>query len=655
MSGIRDVSDIELIETEGMPSDLASSTYELIQRGAMIDPDAKALSFFLRVDDHQHPQVWTYRKLFGSITQTANMFYQLGIEKNDVIAFVLPNLPETHLTIWGGQAAGIVCAINPLLEPAAIAELLNASKAKVVVTLAPFPGTDLWTKVHSILDQVDSVCHVVLVSLASRVQGAKGDLARSVESREISLLHGSEGIRGGVPAQLGLHDFSDAIMRQPEERLLSRRVISPDDYSSYFCTGGTTGTPKIAMRRHRNEVANAWSAARFLGDAISADKNLFCGLPLFHVNGVLVTGLLPFSKGAHVILGTPQGYRGEGVISRFWELVEHHRINFFSGVPTLYATLLQVPVESHDISSLDFGLCGAAPMPVELMRNFQSTIGLKILEGYGLTEGTCISSINPPFGERRIGSIGFRIPMQKMKAVILDEKEAYLRDAAIGETGVIVISGPNVFDGYKIEQHNQGIWCETGDGVPWLNTGDLGMQDQNGYFYLTGRKKELIIRGSHNIDPQGIEEPLHQHPAVQLAAAVGRPDMHAGELPVVYVVLKPGASVTEMALMEFAQAKIRERAAHPKAIHIIDQMPLTGVGKVFKLGLKLREITSAVTAALEGVLSDAYTLDITHSGSGIRITVTVASEHEKQRALPILGQFAYPADIHLKEESKKSA
>ena len=181
------------------------------------------------------------------------------------------------------------------------------------------------------------------------------------------------------------------------------------------------------------------------------------------------------------------------------------------------------------------------------------------------------------------------------------------------------------------------------------------MQDQNGYFYLTGRKKELIIRGGHNIDPQGIEEPLHQHPAVQLAAAVGRPDMHAGELPVVYVVLKPGASVTEMALMEFAQAKIRERAAHPKAIHIIDQMPLTGVGKVFKLGLKLREITSAVTAALEGVLSDAYTLDITHSGSGIRITVTVASEHEKQRALPILGQFAYPADIHLKEESKKSA
>ncbi len=655
MNGVRDFRDLEEIEVDGMPADLPGNTYEMLRRGAAIDPSAKALSFFLEVDDHKHPEVWSYQKLFESITQTANMFYQLGIEKNDVVAFVLPNLPETHLTIWGAQAAGIVCAINPLLEPAAIAELLIASQTKVLVTLAPFPGTDLWEKVQSILNKVDTLRHVVLVSVASKVQGAKSVFAKLLESREITRLHGSKGLRGAISAHMEMHDFSKSVKSQQKDRLLSRRVISSDDLSSYFCTGGTTGTPKIAMRRHRNEVANAWSAASFLGDAIGPGKNLFCGLPLFHVNGVMVTGLLPFSRGAHVILGTPLGYRGEGLIPRFWELVEFHRINFFSGVPTLYATLLQIPIGSHDISSLDFGLCGAAPLPIETMRNFQSTTGLKILEGYGLTEGTCISSINPPFGQRRTGSIGLRIPMQKMKIVKLDQQGGYLREAEIGESGVLIISGSNVFAGYKIEQHNAGLWCDLGDGIQWMNTGDLAIVDKDGYFYLTGRKKELIIRGGHNIDPQSIEEPLHQHPAVQLVAAVGRPDIHAGELPVVYVQLKPGSVVTEAELMDFAQKQILERAAIPRAIHVVEQMPLTGIGKIFKPELKLREIRSALAAALESVSLGSHTLDIDNSDSGIRIAVTVDTEDERVLATQILGQFAYPAAVHLVEEIKKGA
>ena len=133
--------------------------------------------------------------------------------------------------------------------------------------------------------------------------------------------------------RIAVHDFAEGIRRQPTDRLVSGRVIAPHDLSSFFCTGGTTGTPKIAMRTHANEVANAWSVGQFLGDGMAPAKTLFCGLPLFHVNAVLVTGLLPFSRGAHVILGTPQGYRGEGVLPRFWEIVERHRINFFSGVP----------------------------------------------------------------------------------------------------------------------------------------------------------------------------------------------------------------------------------------------------------------------------------------------------------------------------------
>jgi fatty-acyl-CoA synthase len=642
MKGITTLSDVVALE-KNPPLDLPTSTYDMIRRGVNINPKAPALSFFLRTQDHKRPEVWTYEGLLASIHRTANLFHELGVRKDDVVAFVLPNLPETHFTIWGAQAAGIAYAINPLLEASAMAELLRAAKARVLVTLAPFPGTDLWTKVQSILDQVPSLRHVVLVNLADRVPGIKGVAARWLQMKEVRRLHGAQGVRGVVPSTMQIHDFTRGIKRLASDRLVSGRVIKADDYSSFFCTGGTTGTPKIAMRRHANEVANAWSATQFLGDGMNAAKNIFCGLPLFHVNGVLVTGLAPFSKGAHVILGTPQGYRGEGVVSRFWELVESHKINFFSGVPTLYSALLQVPTAGRDVSSLEYGLCGAAPMPVEVLRTFQERTGLKILEGYGLTEGTCVSSTNPPLGERKLGSIGLRIPLQAMKAVALSDGGQYLRDCSLNEVGVIVISGPNVFAGYKVPEHNKGLWVDLGDGRQWLNTGDLGRQDAQGYFYLTGRKKELIIRGGHNLDPQTIEEPLHQHPDVQIAAAVGRPDAHAGELPVAYVQLKPGSTVSEGELMNFAKAHITERAALPKAIHIIEQMPLTGVGKIFKPDLKLRETRDALSSALSEAGLAVGQLEVVNDATrGFVIEVRLSQSEDETKAKQVLGQFPFP-------------
>jgi len=357
MNGIAAMSDVVAIERTG-PA-LPSSTYEMIGQAAAAHADAPALSFFLRAQDHDRPSTWDYATLSAKITATANFFHGLGIGKDDVIAFVLPNLPETHLTIWGGQAAGIVFAINPLLEPAAIGELLKAGGAQVLVTLAPFPGSDLWPKLRSVIDGVPGLRHLVMVDLARHQAGSSGRPMAAAQGVEVDA------------DRLVVHDFAHGIGRQPTDRLVSGRVIAPDDPSSFFCTGGTTGTPKIAIRRHANEVANAWSVAQVLGDGMACGKTLFCGLPLFHVNAVLVTGLLPFSRGAHVILGTPQGWRGEGVIARYWEMVERHRINFFSGVPTVYAALLQQSAEGRDLSSLEYGLCGAAPMPLELMRGFQ--------------------------------------------------------------------------------------------------------------------------------------------------------------------------------------------------------------------------------------------------------------------------------------------
>ena len=623
MNGIATIADVLALENErdGL---LPNSTYEMIGAAARAHPDAPALSFFLRVEDHAQPQVWNYETLFSRITATANFLHELGTGPDDVVAFVLPNLPQTHLAIWGSQAAGIAFAINPMLEPAAIAELLNAGEAKVLITLAPFPGMDLWSKLHPLLSRVRSLQHVVLVDLAGRTPASAS-----------SDLH--EGA-----AQFGVHDFAQGLQRQPTDHLISGRVIRPSDRSSYFCTGGTTGAPKIAMRTHANEVANAWCVGRFLGDGIAAGKTLFCGLPLFHVNGVLVTGLLPFSRGAHVILGTPSGYRGEGVIKHFWELVEHHRINFFSGVPTVYAALMQEPTQGRDLRSLEYGLCGAAPMPVELMRTFQASTGLKILEGYGLTEGTCVSTCNPPLGERRNGSIGLRVPLQQMKAVVLNDAGDYVRDGAVGETGLLVISGPNVFAGYRDPSQNKGLWMNLGDDQRWLNTGDLGRQDADGYFYLTGRKKELIIRGGHNIDPASIEEPLHRHPAVQLAAAVGRPDVHAGELPVAYVQLKPGFRATEDELLSFARQQIAERAALPKAIRLVGAMPLTGVGKIFKPELRQREIADALRMALHEAGAPTLGLEVINDPrSGIQVEVTVADSASVGMAREVLGQFPF--------------
>jgi fatty-acyl-CoA synthase len=647
MDAITSLADIEKIESIAL--DLpAQSTYELIGKSANAFADSPGLSFFLRAQDHKEPDTWSYRELFGQITATANFLWGLGVKPGDVVAYVLPNLPETHFVIWGAQAAGIAFAINPLLDAKAIVNLLDAGQARVLVTLAPSPDADLWDKLHPNLQGISSLRHVLFVNPADRISGMAEAVKNPLKSRREPTRHALEDLKEVLGPDVQIHDFAAGIKAQPTETLLSRRNFSSDDVSSYFCTGGTSGMPKIAVRTHGNEISNALSAGRFLGDGIDRTKRVFCGLPLFHVNAVLVTGLLPFSRGAHVVLGTPQGYRGPGVIEKFWEIVAHHRITFFSGVPTLYSSLLEQPIGENDIGSLEYGLCGAAPMPTGLMRNFQECTGLKIIEGYGLTEATCVSTCNPPQGERRAGSIGLRLPWQPLKSVVLDSSGAYVRDCSIDEVGTIIASGPNVFVGYRVDAHNRGLWVDLDDGRRWLNTGDLGRQDAQGYFYLTGRRKELIIRGGHNIDPAVIEEALHAHPEVQIAAAVGRPDAHAGEVPVAYVQLKNGASVSPEELLAFASKRIEERAAQPKMIRTIPAIPLTDVGKVFKPALKRREIASALIEALEAEsLSAASLVVVDDPALGTCIDVTPMHAADSPRLTQVLGRFPFQVRLHL--------
>lgn len=585
---IRTLQDIELIESKPLSErDLPSSTFELIRRTAQTSPDAPALSFILQGTGEETALRLNYAELLGKITQTANAFHRLGLRPGKAVSFLLPNLPQTHYTIWGGEAAGIVNAINPLLDPEHIAELIHASSSELLVTLAPFPGTDLWDKVDALRDQLPELKAILCVDMANLLPEPQ----RSAIKKQ----------RGALPE--GVLDFDEAIAACPADHLESGRNILPEDIASYFHTGGTTGTPKLAPHSHGNEVAMAYSmnlVTRFAPGDVT-----LCGLPLFHVNGVIVTGLTAFIGGAEVLLATPQGYRNSTLIGNFWKVIERHKVSFFSGVPTIYAGLLQVPSDGHDLSSLKYALCGAAPMPVELIRQFEAKTGLTLIEGYGLTEGTCGSCANPPAGERRPGSIGLPIPYCEVRIKVLDEQGRYVRDAAPNEIGNLCIRGATVFKGYLQASKNADIWVD-GD---WFNTGDLGRVDADGYIWLTGRSKDLIIRGGHNIDPQMIEEALHKHPAVAMAAAVGKPDEKAGELPVVYVQLKPGSQASEAELLEHAAAHIPERAAIPKNAWIIDAIPLTAVGKTFKPALRFDAITRVYQAAV-GELHPAARVEV---------------------------------------------
>lgn len=628
---VKTLADIEALERVPLSErNLPASTYAALQQCSAANADKPALSFLLDANRFRQTHDWTYGQLFADITRAANAFHTLGIGPQDVVAFILPNLPETHFTIWGGEAAGIVMAINPLLEAAQIAELLRAAKAKVVVTLAPTPGADLWPKLSGQLDSLSSIREIVWVSMVPYVNPLARLALGWMAARE----------RRRHP-QRRIHDLRSLMRREPAEHLRSGRQIRAEESSSYFCTGGTTGLPKIAVRSHGSEVFNAWAMAANMAPR-EPGQVFFCGLPLFHVNGQLVTGLMPWTHGDRVIIGTPQGYRGEGVIANFWALVEHFGINFFSGVPTAYSALLQQPVAGRDLSSLQYALCGAAPMPVELFRTFEAQIGVRILEGYGLTEGACVSSVNPPDGERLVGSIGLRLAYQQMRAVILDEAGTYVRDAQADEIGVIAIHGPNLFRGYQDDGHNHGIWLNI-DGQRWLNTGDLGRMDARGYFWLTGRKKELIIRGGHNIDPKQIEEALQGHPAVALCAAVGSPDAHAGEVPVAYVQLKQNASASSEELLAYARQHIPERAALPKRIDIIDALPVTPVGKIFKPALLQIEIAKVIEhEAAQGGLGGVE-LDI-RQDSRRGLVAFIRAGANRQALEQRLGKFTFPIE-----------
>ena len=581
------VADRDAIENEKPWEDRNSptTTYELLTQTASRHGDRKAVSFSLLSDPNSKCETLDWNTLRDRTGQAANMFREIGVGETDVVAYLMPNATETILTYLGGQVAGIVNPINPLLDAEQIAAILRETNAKVLVTLRAFPKTDVAQKAAEAVRLAPNVTHVLEVDLHRYLTGIKRLIVPLIRPKN------------PVAHQATVLDFNAEMDKQPTA--LSFEDSKADRVAAYFHTGGTTGMPKVVQHRYSGIVYNAWLGDRLL---FTEQDVQICPLPLFHVFATIVSLGASLGSGAQIIFPTPQGYRGEGVFDNFWKLIEKHKVTFMITVPTAMSALMQRKVDA-DISTLRLAFCGSAPLPLELYRRFEEAAGVTICEGYGLTEATCLVSINPPSGEKRVGSIG--VPFPYTNVMIVDAADGEILDA--DEIGEICVSNPGVSDGqtYTEADKNKDLYYPgPNSDAHYLRTGDLGRVDADGYLWITGRAKDLIIRGGHNIDPAEIEEALAGHEAIAFAGAIGQPDQHAGEVPCVYVELVAGAEVTQEELMDYAKKHIHERAAHPKHLEILDELPKTAVGKIFKPDLRKRAISRVYNAALSDIAAE---------------------------------------------------
>lgn len=560
------MADIEAFEQKPLVERFpAQSAFELIEQSAEQFGDDPALDFLLTGRRDEIPQTLSFNDLAKITRQTANLLSELGLQGNEALSILLPILPQSHPLILGAQVAGIANPINPMLEPGHIAEIIQAADARVIACLAPSAHTDLWEKLVQILPQLPGI-HTVLVI---HQQGL-------TDPCTMPTLDNHPDIR--------LVDYNTAAPEQPGDHLTRPRKLTADTVAACFHTGGTTGKPKIAQLTHGN-MAYLGQVARVLNSHLGRQTAL-CGLPLFHIFGVIILGIGAFSSGNRVVLLTPSGFRNPEVLKNLWHHVSRFKANSFAAVPTVLTALAQIPVGEEDISSLARINSGAAPLSPAFEKRFEEKYQLSVTNGYGMTETT--SLITRPPEQQPVGSVGLRLPYSRIRIVQLNGTSV-VHECQTGESGVVLVKGPQVFAGYKAAADNAEAWIEDG----WFNTGDLGYTDADGFLYLTGRAKDLIIRSGHNIDPEIIEEPLNRHPDVIAATAVGMPDPYAGELPMAFVVVRPGSEITEQQLLDYCQENVSERAAIPKRIEFLDAMPMTAVGKIFRPTLR-QNISAAV-------------------------------------------------------------
>jgi fatty-acyl-CoA synthase len=614
--GPADVPAIESVplEERGLPA----STYDVLCRAASLWPTRTAVAVLPDASRWREHVDVTFGELFADVNRAANLLHHLGVRRTDVVGLLAPNCQELIVATLAAETAGIAAPVNGGLRSDHVAELLARSGARVLVVSGPEldgPGWEAGLELAA-GGAVDTV-------IALRPSGATGS------APELPVVPG---------VVIGyLEELASA---QPGDRFVGTPPRA-SDVAAVFHTGGTTGLPKLAAHTHGNEAADAWMiAANSLLDESDA---VFAALPLFHVNALVVTLLAPLLRGQTVVWAGPAGYRDITLYAKLWRIIEHFRIAAMSAVPTVYQVLAQCPVDA-DISSLKFAMVGASALPPAVRESFESHTGVALVEGYGLTEATCASLRSYP-ADPRPGSVGQRLPYQQVKVVRVDSDGSW-HDLPAGVIGVLAIAGPTVFPGYVRGRSDEGLVL---DGLGklvdgWLDTGDLARIDEDGFVFLTGRAKDLIIRGGHNIDPTVIEDALLSHPDVTGAAAVGRPDMHSGEVPVAFVTLSADATATEADLKAWAAAHVAEKAAAPKVVHVRDALPVTDVGKPYKLALRADATRDALAAALVKV-EHVNGVDAVVNDGSVSVVIYAESDVDETAVKSALGGFAVTWDL----------
>lgn len=624
MGSFASIADIRAIEGAVPWADrpMAKTMYDAVSQTKAQHGTRPAVSYQLFSDPAARSDTLNWNDLHAQVTQAANLFRSLGVGEGDVVAYVLPNSLETLVTLIGGAVAGIVNPINPLLEPEQISALLRETNAKVVVTLKAFPKTDVPQKVAEAVRHAPSVKTVLEVDLVRYLTGAKKFIVPLIRPKN------------PVKHSANVKNFNAELARQPSDQLTFADPKA-DRVCAYFHTGGTTGMPKIAQHKFSGMIYNGWLGAELLYKPTDV---VMCPLPLFHVFAAYPVMMGMIASGAHAVFPTPQGYRGEGVFDNFWKLIERWKITFIITVPTAISALMQRPVDA-DVSTVKTSFSGSAPLPLELFKRFEAATGVTIVEGYGLTEATCLVSVNPVDGEKKVGSVGIRFPYTEVK--ILKTVDGAPVECAADEVGEICIANPGVWAGntYTEEDKNRDLYHYD----RFLRTGDLGRIDADGYMWITGRAKDLIIRGGHNIDPAEIEEALLAHRDVAFAGAIGQPDAHAGELPCAYVELVAGGTVTGAELVEHCKIHVHERAALPKFVEVLPELPKTAVGKVFKPDLRKRAITRVYNAALEEARLNASVIEVVDDKKrGLVARVSRTGVVHDDEVGHVLGAFTRP-------------
>ncbi len=511
----------------------------------------------------------SYRELDDAADRFASALRDLGVKPRDRVGLIVPNSPAFIIAFFGIQRAGaIVVQTNPLYTARVLERLYADAGATVIVCLDLFLANVLKAKAQT------PIRDIILVDLKDFIPAL---LAAFYPIRRRSDLRKAGHWPLDIPQDPWLHAFRD-LLKTPGERGREPETVDPGDVAVLQYTGGTTGVPKGAMLTHRTLIANAYQCASWVPGTEAARERTLIAIPMFHIYG-LMAGLMVSIRLAATMLLVPDPRD----LKHLLKVIDRERPTLFPAVPTLYIALMGHPRLRHvDMRGIQACLSGAAPLPVEVRRRWESLTGGRLVEGYGLTEASTVVCANPltPDGLVKEG-VGIPFPDTDVRIVDL---ETGTRDLPMGEAGELIVRGPQVMRGYWNQPEETAATLRDG----WLHTGDIARMDEDGYLYIVERKKDMIIASGFNVYPREVEEVLYMHPAVLEAAAIGVPDPYRGETVKAFVALKPGAAATEQEIVAFC----RERLASfrvPRAVEFRTELPKSQIGKVLRRALRDEE------------------------------------------------------------------